>query len=51
MDECPLRPCAYVYPDAEGNGDFGHLFNEGLITKFLAPSVKRSSVGWSKSGR
>ena len=58
MGECPVRLCAYVYPDAGGNGDYGHLFNKGLITQGLArtatlpaPAVESSSEGWSKSGR
>jgi hypothetical protein len=47
MDEGPVRLCAYVYPDAESNGDYGHLFNDCLarITKLPAIPVESSSVG------
>jgi hypothetical protein len=33
MDERPVRLYAYVYPDADGNGDFGHLFDKDLNMK------------------
>jgi hypothetical protein len=47
MDECPLRLCAYVYPDAESNGDYGHLFNECLArTTKLAVVIAKGSKGY-----
>ncbi len=36
MDECPIRLCACVYPDTDGDGACEHLFNEDLITLGLA---------------
>jgi hypothetical protein len=51
MDEGPVRLCAYVYPDAESNGEYGHLFNECLArtTKFLRPPLRVRA--WAKASQ